>query len=78
MKVHKEIGSKERLLEMFQKVNKVKVVEHKEEKPVIKEGYTELGHKVKNSRIITEDIDVADPANFQAKDVKLMKKMLQP
>ncbi len=74
MKVHKEIGSKERLLEMFQKVNKVKVVEHKEEKPVIKEGYTELGHKVKNSRIITEDIDVADPANFQAKDVKLMKK----
>ena len=52
MLVHKKIGTKERLLEMFEKVNKTKVVEHKEDdKPVLKEGYTEFGHKIKKSRI---------------------------
>ena len=50
MEVFKKPGTKERLLEMFEKVNKTKVVEN-DDKPLIKEGYGEFGHKIKNSRI---------------------------
>jgi len=51
MKVYKEIGSKERFLEMFQNVNKVKVVEQKPVKKQIKEEYNEWGLIPKPSRI---------------------------
>ena len=56
MDIFNKSGSKERLFEMFEKVNKTKVVENKEEKKTLREGYTELGHKVKNSRVLQEDI----------------------
>jgi len=51
MKVHKKIGSKERLLELFQNVNKIVVKENKEVKRTIKENFNQWGQKIKRSRI---------------------------
>jgi len=51
MEVFKKHGTKDRLVEMFEKVNKVKVNENKEDKPLLEEGYNEWGLKIKKSRI---------------------------
>ena len=69
MKVHKKIGSKERLFEMFKNVNKLDVInENKIEKKIIEEGYTEFGHKIKKSRI-NEAIDPNDyPGGYDSQE----------
>ena len=68
MEIYNKPGTKERLLEMFENVNKVKVEENKIDKPIIKEGYSEFGHKIKKSRL-TESWD-----SPETKDEKYLDK----